>query len=179
MWYVVQVFAGQEQKLCEKVRRAAELYAVERGIPSREVLRECFSPRYRTKVRRNGEWADSIEPLLPGYLIAVTNCVDMLSQALKAVPDFTRVLGSNDAFIPLSNDEAAWIDAFTGTGHRVVEMSEGFKEGGVVRVTSGPLIGFEGLITRVNRRKHEAYLQIEIMGRKKEIKVGFNLVRKV
>ena len=58
-------------------------------------------------------------------------------------------------------------------------MSEGFKEGGVVRVTSGPLIGFEGMITKVNRRKHEAYLQIEIMGRKKEIKVGFNLVRKV
>ena len=178
MWYVVQVVTGREQAMCEKVRRAAAAFAEERGLAEREVLEECFSPRYRTRTRRDGAWADDEQALLPGYLIAVTGRADLLAQALRRVPDFARVLGNDDAFIPLSDDEAAWIDAFADGQRRVVPMSEGFKEGGLVHVTSGPLVGYEGAITKVDRRKHVAYLQLEIMGRKKEVKVGFNLVRK-
>lgn len=178
MWYVVQVAAGREQMMCGKIRRAAEAYAGERGLRAADVLGECFSPRYRTRVRRDGAWADDEQALLPGYLVAVTGRVDLLAQVLKRVPDFARVLGNDDAFTPLADDEAAWIDAFAGGRRRVVEMSEGFKEGGKVVVTSGPLVGYEGAITKIDRRKHIAYLQLEIMGRKKEVKVGFNLVRK-
>ena len=178
MWYVVQVTTGREQAMCEKVRRAAAAFAEERGLAEREVLEECFSPRFRTRVRHEGAWADDERALLPGYLIAVTGRADLLAQALRRVPDFARVLGNDDAFIPLSDDEAAWVDAFAGAGRRVVEMSEGFKEGGIVHVTSCPLVGYEGAITKVDRRKHTAYLQLEVMGRKKEVKVGFNLVRK-
>lgn len=178
MWYVIQVTTGRERALCGKVRRAAEACAEERGLEPGEVLEELFSPCYRTRVRRDGAWADDERPLLPGYLIAVTGRPDLLAQALRRVPDFARVLGNDDAFIPLSDGEAAWIDAFTGAGRRTVEMSEGFKEGGKVCVTSGPLVGYEGAITKVDRRKHAAYLQLDVVGRKKEVKVGFKLVRK-
>lgn len=178
MWYVIQVTTGRERALCEKVRRAADGLAEERGLDADEVLEELFSPRYRTRTRRDGAWADDEQPLLPGYLIAVTGRPDLLAQALRRVPDFARVLGNDDAFIPLADGEAAWIDAFTGAGRRTVEMSEGFKEGGKVCVTSGPLVGYEGAITKVDRRKHVAYLQLDVMGRKKEVKVGFSLVRK-
>ena len=74
----------------------------------------------------------------------MTGRPDLLAQALRRVPDFARVLGNDDAFIPLTEGEAAWIDAFAGAGHLTVEMSEGFKEGGKVCVTSGPLVGYEG-----------------------------------
>lgn len=178
MWYVIQVLAGREEAVCAKIRRVTDDFADERRLDAGKVLEECFSPRYRTKVRRSGAWVDASEPLLPGYLIAVTGRIDLLDVALRRVPDFTRVLGNDNAFIPLRDDEAAWVDAFTHTGRRTVEMSEGFKEGGKVCVTSGPLVGYEGAITKVDRRKHVAYLQLDVMGRKKEVKVGFNLVRK-
>lgn len=135
-------------------------------------------PRFKTKVRQEGKWVDDERPLLPGYLVAVTGSAAVLDTALKRVPELTRILGNDNAFIPLKDDEAAWIDASTRKGYRVVEMSEGFKEGGKVTVASGPLVGYEGAITKIDRRKHEAYLQLEIMGRKKGVKVGFNLVRK-
>ena len=178
MWYVVQVTTGREQAMCEKVRRAAAALAAERGMAAQEVLKECFSPRYRTMARRAGGWEPDEQALLPGYLIAVTGRPELLAQALRRAPDFARVLGNDDAFTPLDDDEAAWIDAFSSGRRRVVPMSEGFKEGGIVHVTSGPLVGYEGAITKVDRRKHVAYLQLEVMGRKKEVKVGFNLVRK-
>ena len=164
VWYVIQVMAGREEAVARKIKRAAADFAEERGVAAADVLQECFSPRFKTKVRQDGKWVDDERPLLPGYLVAVT--------------ELTRILGNDNAFIPLKDDEAVWIDAFTRKGYRVVEMSEGFKEGGKVTVTSGPLVGYEGAITKIDRRKHEAYLQLEIMGRKQEVKVGFNLVRK-
>lgn len=178
VWYVIQVMAGREEAVAKKIERAAADFAEERGTAAAEVLQECFSPRFKTKVRQDGKWVDDERPLLPGYLVAVTGSAAVLDTALKRVPELTRILGNDNAFIPLKDDEAAWIDAFTRKGYRVVEMSEGFKEGGKVTVTSGPLVGYEGAITKIDRRKHEAYLQLEIMGRKKEVKVGFNLVRK-
>ena len=150
VWYVIQVMAGREEAVARKIKRAAADFAEERGMAAADV----------------------------GYLVAVTSSAAVLDTALKRVPELTRILGNDNAFIPLKDDEAGWIDAFTRKGYRVVEMSEGFKEGGKVTVTSGPLVGYEGAITKIDRRKHEAYLQLEIMGRKKEVKVGFNLVRK-
>lgn len=178
MWYVVQVMSGREQVVARKVRRAADDFAEKHGMGSADVLEELFSPRFKTQVRQDGKWVGDERPLLPGYLVAVTERIDLLDAALRRVPELTRILGNDNAFIPLTDDEAAWIDAFTRKGYRVVEMSEGFKEGGKVTVTSGPLVGYEGAITKIDRRKHVAYLQLEIMGRKKEVKVGFNLVRK-
>ena len=178
MWYVVQVMSGRERLVKEIVERAAAQRAEALGMREGELLEELFSPRYKTMARENGAWVPDEQPLLPGYLIAVTNRPELLDSALRRVPELTRILGSDKAFTPLSDDETAWISAFTQRGSRTVLMSEGFKEGGRVYVTSGPLVGREAMIVKVDRRKHVAYLQLEIMGRKKEVKVGFNLVRK-
>ncbi len=142
------------------------------------ILDECFSPRYRITRVVDGEYVDTEEPLLPGYLIASTRRADKLEAMLGAVPELARILKSENAFTPLREDEVAWICELTQKGHRVVEMSEGFREGGRVVVTSGPLMGHEGKIVRVNRRKKVAYLQVNMLGRTVGVQVGFNLVKK-
>lgn len=51
-------------------------------------------------------------------------------------------------------------------------MSRAVKDGEKVVVVGGPLLGHEGLIRDINRRKSTAYLEIDLCGRKVSTRVG-------
>lgn len=48
----------------------------------------------------------------------------------------------------------------------------GLKDGDQVVVTAGPLLGHEGLIKTINRRKSTAYLELDLCGRRVTTRVG-------
>lgn len=74
--------------------------------------------------------------------------------------------------VPLAPEEQELIGGFTKAGERVVPMSEAVKVGEKVVITKGPLVGHEGLIREINRRKSTAYLEIDLCGRKVSTRVG-------
>lgn len=168
MWYVVQVVGGKEKHVLELMQTF-----VEDGL-----MEECFIPQYEIMKRIRGDWRKRLEVLLPGYIFVVTKKPDRLAYELRKVPAFTKLLGNNDVFIPLADQEVAFINAFTEPDHRVVEMSEGVIEGDTIVILNGPLMGQTGLIKKIDRHKRLAYLEIEILGRVKSVKVGLEIVRK-
>ena len=199
MWYVIQITTGRENSVLRLIDRAVAEYAREHGVEPTDVLQECFSPRYRTARRQNATSASTsragapapasaasaparyiptTELLLPGYLIAVTKNPAQLQMVLKRVPALSKLLKSENAFTPLTRQEVSWLCAFTQKGNRVVDMSEGFTQGGRVVVTSGPLMGYEGQIAHINRRKRTASVKMSMCGRTVEVKLGFHLVKK-
>lgn len=168
MWYVVQVLGGQEAATLDLVRHfVGGKAAKDVFIPQREVMRH-----------RAGEWIVSKEILFPGYLFVVANKPDELFSQLMNVPAFTRLLGSDDAFVPLSRDEVNLINAFAGDNH-VVEMSEGIIEGDQVRVLRGPLRDHDAIIEKVDRHKRVAFVRMRILGRDTLVKLGLEIVRKL
>lgn len=167
-WYVIQVATGKERAICELIERVAPEGSLE----------ECFSPSFETQMKVKGEWIPTTKLLFPGYVIAVTSNIEKLETALRQVPEFTRVLRVGETFVPLHEEDQAWIGAFTKKGARTVPMSSGVMEGDRVVVTSGPLVGREALIKSVNRHKSLAFLEFEICGRAVTTKVGLGIVRK-
>lgn len=166
--YVIQVAGGRE---------AHAKSLIERTMP--ELVSECFVPRREMLRRVGGEWVRLTERLFPGYLFVVTSCVERLSQRLGQVPAFMRLLGKSDErIIPLSTDEVAWLTALMEPLQKVVEMSVGVIEGDKVMVIDGPLKGHEALISKVDRHKRCACLDMRMFGRTKTIKVGLEIVRK-
>lgn len=168
----MRVMSGRERSLSRLLARV---------IPH-EVLSECFSPQYATQIKMRGNWVPCKKTLFPGYLIAATDDVEALRRHLRDVPEFTRVLTMGDVFTPLTDEEVAWITAFTREGDRVVPMSMGVIEemegGDRIVVTSGPLVGHEAMIKSVNRRKSTATIEIEMFGRKTTARVGLGIVAK-
>lgn len=57
-------------------------------------------------------------------------------------------------------------------------MSSGIIENDRVQILSGPLMGMEGNICRIDRHKRMAYMEIEMFGRTVEMKVGLEIIRK-
>lgn len=169
MWYVVQVVTGQEQTVVDLIRETAG---------ESPVLKECFCPRYKTGERRGRGWHPAEKVLFPGYIIVVTNRIGAVERGLHGVKAFTRLLGNDEAFIPLSKGEIAWIEAFTQKNDRIVRMSEGYVENGNLVITAGPLLNHKGMIRKVNHRNKCAYLQVEMFGRVINAEVGLNVRRK-
>ena len=132
----------------------------------------------RCKSSSAAQWRTCTATLFPGYLIVVTDRVDELESQLRRVPAFAWVLSNDGGFVPLERDEVAWIDAFTEKGHRTVGVSEGVIEGDRIIVLKGPLVGREGWIRKINRRKRTAYLEIDMFGRTIQTKIGLGIVRK-
>ncbi len=166
--YVLQVIGGQESRVSEMISSCV----------SSGVVRECFIPRYEAMHRVRGAWRRRTEMLVPGYLFVDCDDAGVLSEQLRRVPAFTRLLGNDNTFIPLDAEEASWLNAFTDIGDRVVKMSEGVIEGDKVIVLNGPLMGHEGMISKVDRHRRIAHLDVRILGRIKTVKIGLEIVNK-
>lgn len=168
MWYVIQVMGGQEKASLNLMRRFVE----------QDVLEETFIPQRETMRHRNGAWETVTETLFPGYLFVVTDDPTQLFDQLRKVPAFTRLLGNDESrFVPLAKEEVALIKALGGDEH-VIEMSEGVIEGDEVRILRGPLRDHDGIITKIDRHKRIAFVEMWMLGRKKSIKLGLEIVHK-
>ena len=153
LWYVVQTVGGQEKHVLDLINKLVD----------EELIQEAFIPQYEVKKRIQGVWKQRVEVLLPGYIFVVTNQPGKLRESLRSV---------------LVDQEVAFINAFTKPDHRVVELSSGVIEGDEIVILNGPLMHHTGLIKKLDRHKRLAYLEMEILGRIKTIKVGLEIVRK-
>ena len=158
-WYVVQVETGREQKACKAIERACS-HADALADKDESLVREVFSPRYKSRFKLHGEWHDEERQLLPGYVVAVTAEPWELAGVLRSVPGFTHVLKTGETFAPLKDEDRSWIERWTTEGDRTIPMSIAYKEGDKIVVTDGPLKGREGLITKIKRRLCLAELEI-------------------
>lgn len=166
--YVIQVAGGREERARELVLKI---------LP--DVAEDCYTPAYEAMKKVRGEWRLVRGLLFPGYIFVQTSDPVELANRLAGVPAFTRLLGgSDDQFIPLTDDEVTWLNAFTDVETHVLGMSEGVIEGDRVLVTRGPLRGHEAQIVRVDRHKRIALLRVQMFGSTKDLKVGLEIVRK-
>lgn len=168
MWYVVQVRSGTEHNIriqCNK------------KIPD-TIMERCFIPYYEEKKKQNGTWNTLQKVLFPGYIFMITEDVEKLFFHLKTIEGMTKLIGTGQDIIPLTEEEIILLQRLGGE-EQIVSMSEGIIEGTQVIITSGPLMGMEGLIQKIDRHKRKAWLDLELFGRMQQVEVGLEITRKV
>lgn len=167
-WYVIQVRSKAE----EKIKKTCEM------MISEDVLKEAFIPKNKRLKKMNGHWIEVEEILFSGYVFLVSDHPNELYLELKKVPDLTKMLGHiENEIYPLYDEEVEFLKSFSDEDH-VVEVSTGFIENEVVRITQGPLKGKEGIITKIDRHKRMAIIEVELFGKTTQAKVGIEIVSK-
>ncbi len=153
-----------------------------RGLPGFSRLLGVSGERFmalEVAEKRDGQWVRAVKRLLPGYVFVRTDDPDALAAGLRGLPGFSRLLGvSGERFMALTPGEEAWLGALANPETHVVELSQGVIEGDRVRVSAGPLMGYESAIKRIDRHKRVAWIEVSLMGRTKLVKVGLEIVRK-
>lgn len=167
MWYVIQVRTGKEEEIrfqCEK-------------LIEKEILERCFIPHYEQMKRYQGKWHKEQRILFPGYVFLVSDDKERLPFALQRVMGLTKLIGTGDEIVPLTEEEVNFLLEF-GKEEQVVGMSKGIIVKDKVIIQTGPLKGNEGLIKKIDRHKRKAWLELELFGRTVETQVGLEIVEK-
>lgn len=141
-------------------------------------MERCFIPYYEEKKKQNGSWNTLQKILFPGYIFMITEDVEKLFFHLKTIEGMTKLIGTGNDIIPLTEEEIIFLQRLGGD-EQIVSMSEGIIEGTQVIITSGPLMGMEGLIQKIDRHKRKAWLDLELFGRMQQVEVGLEITRKV
>lgn len=160
----MQVQTGSE----EKIRTQCDTL-----IPQ-SVLQQCFIPYYEEQRKLHGKWNVLKKVLFPGYIFMVTDELDELWFQLKRIQGMTKILGTGDEILPLTEEEVTFMQRFGGE-KQVVEISKGILEGNQVKILSGPLTGKEALINKIDYHKRRAYLELEMFGRMQKICLGLEV----
>ena len=172
MYYVIQVATGTEDKVEQQIRVMVE----------NALYDSCFHPMRRVKKKFRGEWKESREKLLPGYVFITSNCIQDLYQEMKYVPAFTKLLGKQgEHFIPLSKYEVEWLEQIidSSDSKKEVELSPvSVSEDDVIKILSGPLKNMEGCIKKIDLHRRVAKVEVDFMNRKIVIHLGIEIVEK-
>lgn len=134
---------GAEASVAQSISRAMVSSCVSALCPMRVALRS-----------RGGVHVADERPLVPGVvLVSVAPNVSQafLGRALVAAPGVAASPVALDAL------QVALLQALMSDGP-VVSISAGVIEGGVLRVTAGPLRGLEPFVRRVDRHKRLAWI---------------------
>lgn len=167
MWYVIQIHTGTEEKICRQCGQVIDC----------SILEGCFIPRFQQKKRFLGEWHMQNEILFPGYVFLISDHPDELAESLRRVIGMTKLLKTGEEITPLSQQEIALLQKL-GKEDLEIEMSTGIIEGDRVQILTGPLLGMEGMIKKIDRHKRMAYLEVKMFGRTVEMKVGLEIIKK-
>ena len=113
--------------------------------------------------KKDGVFEKRIKPLFPGYIFVITNEIRKFYDAFKFVDGFKKVLTDGEDFAPIRQEEADFIAGITDKD-RNISLSEGYIVNSKIIVTSGPLLGREGIIKKIDRHKRLAYIEFDFMG---------------
>ena len=125
----------------------------------------------------HGAWHEEKKLLFPGYLFVVTKQIDDLKDALHQIPKLTKVLGTDNTPVALSEKEVEFLKHFLNSDYEV-DISEGILVGDQLIIQSGPLKGMEGIVKRIDRHKRIAVIETDMFHRKIEMTVGLEVAEK-
>lgn len=165
MWHVIRVDSGREDEALFFMQEVLEL----------SELGRAFIPKVVRKRKLKDGWHDRYYPFVPGYIFFETDDPVRLFFELKKVPKRTTILRIDDEMLRVEPEEEKFIRSFFSS-RDVVEVSTAHKEGDRVIIDSGPLIGKEAIIKKINAHKRTAVISTDMFGRTMELSVGIEVL---
>lgn len=167
MWYVIQVKSGEEsdmKALLDKLREDG-------------AYGKCFVPLFEDVKRSGGKCRISFRRLFPGYLFVDADDPDKIFEALKRIPEFTRLLGTVEkdgsrVFIPVGVEDQEFMKTMFEDGLMHISYVHMGRNGRIDKI-AGPLANYRNHITKLELRHRMAIVEAEMFGKKRKVKFGF------
>lgn len=149
-WYVVNTYAGHENRVKENLERRIETMGLQDFL-FRVVVAEETEIEYK-----NGKQVEKVQNLFPGYLFVEMNMTDEAWYTVRntpGLPDLSDPAGRAKPF-PVAEDEIEAILRRLGMSDRKVNVD--FAVGDRVKILNGPFAGSEGTVEELHDDAQEA-----------------------
>jgi len=172
-WYVIHTYSGYENKV--KTNLEHRIYSM--GMEDK-IFQVLIPKETVTDIKEGGRRVTSEKKVFPGYILVEMELTDDSWYVVRNTPGVTGFVGSEGKPVALSRDEYRRIVKRTEVGAKP-KTSTDFAVGMTVKVNSGPLAEFDGVISEVNIDQAKIKVMVSIFGRETPVELGFDQVSKV
>ena len=176
-WYVVNTYAGYENKVKQNLASRVRSMNVE------EAIYEVVIPMEDVIDFKNGRKVVVQKKVWPGYLLIRMVLDDESWYVVRNTPGVTGFVGSGAKPNHLTRRE---VEETLGTGEKIEGAPEKkarprleYEEGDMVRVTQGPFADFNGAISEIDVERSRLKVLVNIFGRETPVELEFGQVAKL
>jgi transcriptional antiterminator NusG len=172
-WFVLYVRTASEDKVLISLKNCLDTNIYTPFIPHKAW------PYVRKKVVQK-----EIKICFPGYVFirSLKSANEALSEIQSAIYRIKEAYyflyyGSDKQDITLRENERIYIERLMNIEF-CMDSSLGFIEGDCVKIISGALMGLESVITKINKQKRTATIDMEMFGNKRQVTLMLELLEK-
>jgi transcriptional antiterminator NusG len=180
-WYAVHTYVGQEDRVEQNLMERAKKL----GLYNTKIFQVLQPSEEAVELREGGKKETVKRKLFPGYVFVQMDVEDDDApgemgeswEAVRGTPGVTGFVGTATHPVPLSHDEVQRLLQSVGVAAKVEEIAPRvkatFKEGDMVRVTTGPFADFSGVVSEVNPAQAKVKVLVSIFGRETPVELDF------
>lgn len=179
-WYVVNTYAGHENRVRENLLRRVETMGLQDHLFQILVAEETNVDYVDNKKGKGKKKTEKARNLFPGYLFVEMIMTDEAWYIVRNTPGVTGFIGSSGGGakpFPVSQEEIENI--FLRLGLMKKQLIIDFNVGDKVRIENGPFANHEGVVETMNHEAESAMVLIILFGRLTPTEIAYADLKKV
>ena len=169
-WYVLHTYSGYENKVKKNLETRIATMGLEHNVFAIQIPTETV-----TEIKEGGRRVESDKKVFPGYVLVRMELDDRSWAAVRNTPGVTGFVGSQGNPAPLTREEYNKIMKRTSP-EAPKKTSSNLEVGQTIKVVSGPLSDFDGVVSEVNAESGKVKVLVSIFGRETPVELSFDQV---
>jgi transcriptional antiterminator NusG len=170
-WYVIHTYSGYEEQVAESLKQRIESLGME------EKIFQVLVPKEKQIEIKNGKRRTVEKRIFPGYVLVEMEVTDESWYVVRNTPNVTGFIGLGVRPTPMAQQEIERVKKRMGVEEPKYKIE--FRQGDLVRITDGPLKGFEAKVTDIDEDKGKVKILVSMFGRETPVSLDFLQVKKV
>jgi transcriptional antiterminator NusG len=166
-WYVVHTYSGYENKVKANLEKIVE----NRGL--HDQILDIVVPMEEQIEIKDGRKKVSLRKVFPGYVLIKMYMSDDAWYVVRNTRGVTGFVGPASKPVPLTEEE------IRNMGVEEFVTTFDYAVGDNVRVISGPLESFIGVVEEINLEKKKVRVSVSMFGRETPVELEFLQIQKM
>ncbi|MEN8906092.1 MAG: transcription termination/antitermination protein NusG [Clostridiales bacterium] len=166
-WYVVHTYSGYENKVKANLEKIVE------NRNMQEFILDIVVPMEEQVEIKEGKKKATLKKVFPGYVLIKMIMSDESWYVVRNTRGVTGFVGPGSKPVALSDDEVE------NMGVEDFAPVLDYKVGDNVRVTSGPLENFIGIVEEINMEKKKVRVSVSMFGRETPVELELVQIQKI
>lgn len=170
-WYVIHTYTGYEDQVADNLRQRIE------SMGMADQIFDVLVPIEKQIEIKNGKRKVVERKIFPGYVLVDMTVTDDSWYVVRNTPNVTGFIGLGVRPTPMSPQEVERIKKRMGVEEPKYKIE--LRNGDLVKITDGPLKGFEGDVQDINEDQGKIKVLINMFGRETPVNLDFLQVKKL
>lgn len=171
-WYILNVMAGQENKVASEIRSM-----IAHGVVGNTIHEVLIPVKSVIKIKK-GQKVQEAQKLFPGYVFISTSAVKEIMGALHSIPKVMGFLGGKNDPKPVQDLKMQEILNLSLEKESDIKNVI-FEIGETLNIVEGPFESFSGTVEEFDIEKQKVKISVLIFGRATSVELDISQVERI